>query len=166
MNLLEANFKNAQREAEKLIREFEYIKPPINPIEIARAIGVDVKFVVFDDPEINEKVSGFFDFDENAIYVNEREIPTRQTFTIAHELGHKILHEDYINSSDYKVLLRQAEMTGKKDPKEQEADAFAANLLVPRFLIDKYRKLANPAELSKLFVVSSHVILHRLKYYG
>lgn len=165
MDVLEkADFPKAQKAAEKILQDFEYTSAPINPVTIANAMGVAVRFATFAE-DINDRVSGFFDFEENTIYVNETESPYRQTFTIAHELGHKVLHEDYIKSSEYTVLLRQTEMTGNKSPIEQEADAFAANLLVPRFLLDKYRNLATPEKLSHLFVVSESVIRNRLKFY-
>lgn len=156
------DFKKSQNAALKILEDFEYTSPPVNPVTIARAMGIEVKFVTF-KKEISAKVSGFFDFEENTIYVNQEESPSRQTFTVAHEIGHKILHSDYVKSNEYEVLLRQSEMTGKKQPVEQEADAFAANLLVPVFMLEKYRKLATPEELAKLFVVSESVIRNRLK---
>lgn len=51
----------------------------------------------------------------NEIYVNKNEYPKRQTFTIAHELGHKILHEPWPVSQDYQVLLRDTTAMIKDD---------------------------------------------------
>lgn len=50
---------------------------------------------------MNDKASGFFDFEENTIYTNETGSPYRQTFTVAHGLGHKVLRENYFQSGDY-----------------------------------------------------------------
>jgi Zn-dependent peptidase ImmA (M78 family) len=60
-------------------------------------------------------------------------------------------------------LLRDQSLT-TKDPIEQEANAFAAHLLVPRAMLEKYRGLASIAELSELFAVSMPVIKNRLRF--
>jgi len=120
---------------------------------------VTVYFVKFETDKQN--ISGFFDCEEKAIFVNKDEWPLRQTFTIAHELGHKILHEEWAKSSDYRVLLRDQDHAGD-DFHEKEANAFAANLLVPRFMLDKYWKSLSPEQLSQLFAVSVPVIKFRL----
>lgn len=54
-----------------------------------------------------------------------------------------------------------------KDFREQEADVFAAHLLVPKFLLDRYYKIASIDDLSQLFVVSMPVIKNRIQFeYG
>lgn len=162
--LQRANFSAAKKAAEGLLEKFGYSKPPVNPVVIARELGVEVFFVTFDEDAKN--VSGFFDAEENTIFVNEEEFPLRQTFTVAHELGHKIMHAEWARSQDYRVLLRD-QATYSDDPIEKEANAFAAHLLVPRFMLDKYRHVASVTELSDLFAVSIPVIQNRLKFeYG
>ena len=158
------NYKKAKDEALGLIKKLAYMEPPVNPIDIANAIGMKVHFVTFSGLD---NVSGFYDALENSIYVNENESPVRQTFTIAHEIGHKVLHEEWAKSTEYKVLLRESLELPSKDPREQEANSFAANLLVPRFMLDKYKDFATVAELSNLFMVSRPVIQNRLRFeYG
>lgn len=157
--LTRPDYARVKREAARLLRDFAVSEPPVDPAKIARELGVTVYFVKFSPDKQN--VSGFFDCDEGAIFVNKDEWPLRQTFTIAHELGHKILHEEWARSSDYKVLLRDQDYSGD-DPHEKEANAFAANLLVPRFMLDKYWKALTPEQLSHLFAVSVPVIKFRL----
>jgi Zn-dependent peptidase ImmA (M78 family) len=160
------DFRRAQREALSLLSDFGINEPPVNPVRIARDLGINVVFADF--AEHSREVSGFYDFDENAIFVNSDEFPQRQTFTIAHELGHKRLHEEWVRSSDYRVLLRDSGPTGPTDDeKEREANVFAAHLLVPRFLLDRYRNVATVQELAQLFLVSAPVIKNRMKFeYG
>ncbi len=157
------DYQRAKGEAIHLLQQFGLEKPPVNPMEIAQHLGVKVSFVEF-EKNLNN-ISGFYDFEEDTIFVNMNEYPLRQTFTIAHELGHRILHAEWAKSSDYKVLMR--EDTGTIDPKEAEANTFAANLLVPRFMLDKYWEGLPVIQLSLLFVVSVPVIKNRISFeYG
>lgn len=166
------DFKKAQTKALEILDQFGYTSPPVDPVKIARDLGIRVFFADFKDED--DKISGFFFAEKNEIYINKHEYPQRQTFTIAHELGHKFLHEDWLKSSDYKVVFRtsllpiyDSDNEHKKDSKEVEADTFAANLLVPRFMLDQYHKFASTEELAKLFMVSMPAIRNRLKFeYG
>lgn len=154
-----ADFARALREAKRILDEFGFSAPPIHPVTIARELGVRVWFVRL--PE-HPNVSGFYDAEDDAIYIAKGEYPKRQTFTIAHELGHRLLHREWAASNDYRVMLRdQSQMV--IDEKEQEANAFAAHLLVPRNMLDDYRHVASIEELSNLFVVSMPVIRNRLR---
>ncbi|WP_105437684.1 ImmA/IrrE family metallo-endopeptidase [Neorhizobium sp. T25_13] len=158
------NYARVKREVKRIHDEFGVLAPPINPAEIARNLGVEVVFARFGGDFFN--ISGFYDADTKTIIANEQEYPLRQTFTIAHELGHHILHADWVRSSEYSVLMRDADYTGN-DAQEKEANAFAGHLLVPRFLLDQYWRTTNVEGLSKLFAVSVPVIKNRLAFeYG
>jgi Zn-dependent peptidase ImmA (M78 family) len=158
------DYARVKRAVRELHKEFGVTEPPVDPSRIARGLGLSVYFVVFESTKKN--VSGFFDYAESAIFVNSEEYPLRQTFTIAHELGHKVLHEAWAKSSEYRVLLRDSEYDAG-EPHEKEANAFAAHLLVPRFLLDKYYDRLNVEQLSTLFAVSVPMIRNRLSFeYG
>lgn len=162
--LTRADFRRAKAEALGLLRRFKIVEPPVNPIEIARDLNTGVSFVEL-NPDL-QNISGFYDAEEDCIFVNVDEAPVRQTFTIAHELGHRILHSEWARSSAYKVLLRD-QAAQSKDIYEQEANTFAANLLVPRFMLDSYWNIASTEDLSKLFAVSVSVIKNRISFeYG
>jgi Zn-dependent peptidase ImmA (M78 family) len=153
------NYHTVKREAARLLDEFSIVNPPVDPVYIARSLGVAVHFVTFSGE--HDRISGFFDATEGAIYVNARELPLRQTFTVAHELGHRLLHQDWARSSEYKILMRD-QLADDTDPYEKEANAFAGHLLVPRRLLDRYYQWANPQQLSQLFAVSVPMIKVRL----
>lgn len=158
------DYQRAKMEARRILSNFGLAEPPIDPVTIARGIGVNVTFVEFEP--LHDNISGFYDAEEDAIYVNKMEFPLRQTFTVAHELGHKILHEDWARSSEYKMLLRDA-ASDSKDPFEQEANSFAANLLVPREMLNNYWQTLSLDQLSQLFAVSVPVIKNRISFeYG
>lgn len=158
------DYRLVKREVSSLLDEYGYEQPPVNPLAIARDKGLDVKFVKFSGEY--EGVSGFYDPAEGAIYVNKEDSPLRQTFTIAHELAHAILHQDWAGSEDYKVFWRDTSRNAD-DPHEKEANAFAANLLVPRRMLDDYYSSLSSSDLSRLFAVSVPVIKNRLSFeYG
>ena len=165
-SLNKPDYRRAEREAIKLLNQCDIVEPPVNPIKIAeRILNVPVRFVTF-RPDESERISGFYDSEDDAIVVNREEFPLRQTFTIAHEMGHKVLHEEWARSSEYQVLLRNPK-DQNRDFREKEADAFAANLLMPRFMMDEYYDTLPPSELSRLFAVSVPAIRARLSFlYG
>lgn len=161
-----ADYNKAESEALRILKEFGVKGPPIDPEEIAEKMGVDVVYAKFRPPH-DEEISGYIEFDpEPRIIVNSKIHPNRKTFTIAHELAHYIMHDKYARSGDYRVLPRRNEYNGSKPDEEREADAFAANLLVPRPYLNKYSPLASPRELSSMFLVSDQVITNRLKTVG
>lgn len=94
--------------------------------------------------QINPKystISGFVDIQTNRLFVNSNESVVRRNFTIAHELGHYLL--GHTSSSEYENLLFRKPLEEQNDPIiEQEANCFAANLLVPEhFLRDVIKNI-------------------------
>ena len=158
------DYREVMRKVRELHRDYGIDDPPVNPVSIARDLEIAVKFVHFAGEF--QRVSGFYDPQENAIYINKEEAPLRQTFTIAHKLGHAMLHRDWVNSDEYKVFWRDPERNSD-DLHEKEANAFAAHLLVPRDLLDKYYQRLSVSDLSRLFAVSVPTIRNRLAFeYG
>jgi len=102
---------------------------------------------------------------------------TRQRFTIAHELGHFILHhsnqsEQIFVDKDFLVKYRSSQQYSPADIlHEQQANAFAAELIMPKNFIkaelikEEYSEL-NESEvieaLSKVFEVSVIAMSYRL----
>lgn len=156
------NYALAKQKAFKTLEENSIINPPIIAQKICENYGIKVIFGTFKD----EKVSGMMDFKSNTIYVNDLEAYTRNNFTIAHELGHYFLHRDlYLECPDkYEVLYRTPINYFENSDIEKEANTFAANLLVPKKILDEYYEIATIQSLAKLFVVSEEVIGFRLKY--
>lgn len=157
------NYSRVKGRVRELRDQFGLYTPPVDPVQVARGLGVGVRFVEFEPSSAG--VSGFYDPDDNTIYVNKQEFPLRQNFTVAHELAHAILHREWARSEQYRVLLRDG-YTDVGEPHEKEANAFAAQLLVPRDLLDKYSSL-DPESLSRLFAVSVPMIKNRMAFeYG
>lgn len=157
--LVRPDYARVKKAVKRIHDEFGIVDPPVNPVSISRHLGTKVLFAEFGQGFGN--VSGFFDCEDNTIFVNRDEFPLRQTFTVAHELGHKVLHEEWARSAEYKMLMRDSDYEGN-EPHEKEANAFAAHLLVPRFMLDRYWRNMSVEELSRLFAVSVPVVRNRI----
>lgn len=157
-----ANYEKARRAARDTLARFGMTTPPFDPEAIAEAMNVNVVYGRFAGGNAQE-IAGFLQFDPPRIVVNLDQPSNRKTFTIAHELGHYILHQDYAHSQNYQVMPRNNYYDGLKPDEEKEADVFAANLLVPMKALQRYRDVASTKELARLFAVSEDVILNRLK---
>ena len=95
--------------------------------------------------------------------INAADPPNRKKFTIAHELGHWVMHRSLLRDRpEIGVLLREPLGRADSSPLEQEANAFAANLLVPDNMLKSYRT-DDIVLLAKVFGVSEEVIGYRLK---
>ncbi|RYF30034.1 MAG: ImmA/IrrE family metallo-endopeptidase [Cytophagaceae bacterium] len=162
--LTRPNYRKAEQEAQRILDEMGLVSPPVNPVKISKDLGLSVVFATFSGE--SRGISGFFDCEENAIFVNEEEYPLRQTFTVAHELGHSVLHGEWARSADYQVLWRDPTKQ-HQDFRETEANAFAASLLMPRDMMDKYWNRLSLEQMSRLFAVSVPAMKNRLSFlYG
>ncbi len=136
----------------------EEITPPINLGKVIKYSGLVVKIGQFDNPDI----IGMYDRKQGAILLLEGDTFPRQAFTTAHELGHFYLHQDKPNEIFYRkdfYLLDDSDKT-----QEQEANWFAASLLMPREVFTFfYKKLSNIDLLAKRFNVSSTAVYYRIK---
>ncbi len=127
------------------------VKPPI-PVEdiIERYLGLRL---LYDDLHkvFGRDVLGAVYVESKAICINERLFETssegRLVFTIAHEVGHWILHRKYIEAQE-KDGSRQIIVSKKgnsKDTIEWQADYFASCLLMPEKEIrDSFVKVCAP----------------------
>lgn len=161
--MINPDYGKALSEANRLLSKYEMNVPPIRIEDIVMGEGVEVFEVDFDTN--NDLISGFIDHGESTIYLNKFESDDRQAFTLAHELGHWLLHhQDLEEGSELAVMYRKTDPSRNNDPKEKEANCFAANLLVPKFLLDKYVNKASVPELAKIFGVSKQLITYRLQF--
>lgn len=128
---------------------------------------LNIKIVDFD---FSNNFSGVFirDNNSNFIGVNEGEVEERKRFTIAHEIGHFVLHsEDPLHYDKENLESPTVVMYRGNTPNnynEVEANAFAAELLMPEELVDRCLQLGinSITELSKIFKVSDDAIRYRL----
>jgi Zn-dependent peptidase ImmA (M78 family) len=144
------------------------------PVEkIAKSLGAHIRFSPLDD-----ELSGMIFIKDKIpiIGVNSLHHPNRQRFTIAHELGHLELHREMITSAvhvdkNFPVLMRDPKSATGTEEIEIQANQFAAELLMPRILLDQ--ALAGKPfdidddkpleELAKKFRVSKQALEYRIQ---
>lgn len=137
---------------------------PVNAFDVASKEGIKIAYFKPLEGTPIENASGLFVADRKTVYLNADEPADRQNFTLAHELAHYFLNH---KPSEYGVSWRNHAYIGSKPGKEQEADCFAAELLMPKKLIDKFKKKYdlndnNVVTLAKLFGVSTAAMKYRL----
>lgn len=128
MNTIRPGYARLRRRADELLAGLTC--PPVDPAAIASNLGAEVR--LFD---LEADVSGvlYREADRRVIVVNKQQSLVRQRFTIAHEIGHLILHSGNAVHVDegFRINLRDPRAATAEEVEEIEANAFAANLLMP-----------------------------------
>jgi len=144
--------KHIEAVAKRALESVDCEELPIPLDDIVEKMGLKtVKFNFHDD------ISAVLKPEFDVIGVNENHHPVRRRFSVAHELGHFLLgHKlgsEIVDDGFDKPL-----------PIEQEANAFAAALLMPADLLKKsVAKVGlNLDELSKTYEVSKQAMTIRL----
>jgi Zn-dependent peptidase ImmA (M78 family) len=151
-----------------------------------RTAPVDVEGLAFDlgirvnHTRLNPDISGELvritdpgdlgiDHDRYEINVNSQHAETRRRFTIAHELGHYVLHRDLIGAGlDDDRAYRSSEAGRYRNTRigsrqETQANKFAADLLMPYRLIQELQKEGlGTQSLARRLKVSEHALAIRL----
>jgi Zn-dependent peptidase ImmA (M78 family) len=127
--------ERAKAHAAALVEKLGLKAPPVPVERLAKSLGVRVEYSPFDD-----ELSGmaFLRGGQPTIGVNSNHHPNRQRFTIAHELGHVCLHRRELEAAvliDKLFLPRDSVSATGTDPLERQANAFAAELLMPAKLL-------------------------------
>lgn len=131
------------------------IIPPIDVLKIARSSGLELYYANFADKDIE----GLFDRAERKISVKEGSPVNRMNFTIAHELGHYVLHQNKPNDIFYRNNSLESDQK-----EEKEANCFAAALLMPRKFVEIFwGAFRDVDDIAKRFCVSRAAAYYRLK---
>ena len=156
---------------ENLLAENKVKEAPVPLSKLAKACGARI-FV----DSLEGDLSGFLyrDKKQAVIGVNTHHSTARQNFTIAHELGHLLLHDQEQLHVDHQFRVRLRNDVSRQgfDEAEREANFFAASLLMPKAFLEKdleqeeYVDLFDDEFLAKLarkYCVSSQALVNRLK---
>ena len=102
---------------------------PIDLEKLVKKLGIRLK-----EESLDDDISGELYRDQKdgswVIVVNSNQTEARKRFTIAHELGHYVLHRNESDVFEDEIFFRSDE----KDLSEYQADNFAAELLMPKEL--------------------------------
>lgn len=138
-----AIFSQIDTRAENILRQTGMLRVPVDVELVAHRLSLQIEAV-----PLGENVSGLLVVEkgQGVIGYNVTHAPVRQRFTVAHEIGHFILHRNdnpsalFIDTR-YIVYRRDAKSSTGEDRREREANRFAAALLMPATLL--YVELQN-----------------------
>lgn len=154
--------------ADRLLALGKVTRPSVPVDRLARLAGAELRV-----GPLPSELSGFLLREEGSpiIGVNSTHAPVRQRFTIAHELGHLALHPDrsYVDRG-FAVYFRDDKSATAEDYAEVQANQFAADLLMPRKMLDVAMKgwavdiedSESLARIARRFGVSTQALTFRL----
>ena len=118
------------------------IAPKDAPIPVERIaehyLGYEIDILanqLYEDPNL----LGGIVFEQQVIQVNQaiEDHDGRYNFTIAHEIGHHVLHRDiYLEKQNTITLIDMCREQGSKPKAEAQADRFAGAILMPKALVE------------------------------
>jgi Zn-dependent peptidase ImmA (M78 family) len=147
----------------------ELFDVPVNVYKLCDVLGIEIHVRDMSEVE-NQKgheTSGALGVngDEKVIFINASDVRERQRFTIAHELGHYFMHVDKNSDPDYVSVSFRLD----RNPKEREADWFAAELLMPEERVRKEHggnKATSLSRMARKFDVSTVAMSYKLDLLG
>lgn len=153
----------------EILMNNDMYKIPVDIIKIANANDIKIY-----EGNLDNKISGAIrykkDVNKFEILVNKKDANVRKRFTIAHEIGHYFLHQEYLKKEELHIdaiLYRNHDAeTEEEKERERDVDYFAGALLMNRTLLEKLYKEYTTAELAELFDVSGSAMTVRLDILG
>ncbi len=178
--------------AEKIIRDYS-LYSPVDVFRLGEKMGfnwdvlsfeklkevVDTEGGVSDKEKIKglntNELLGFYMKAKDTFYLNGDVVEQNKTvgverlkFTLAHEIGHFVLHND-LSKNHFRIVTRKD--LNSKEPEEVEANYFAAYLLIPDKEIERRLFYARDLDyendfipfLAKIFAVSKEAFKNRLE---
>lgn len=140
---------------------------PVDPVHIAQRMGVDV----LPRLRLAGGESGMIEArDDGKVVISyaATEPEVRQRFTVAHEIGHFALGHLKEGQTCFRDSRRDF-TSGHWDPREVQANRFAADLLMPDFIVRHVvgeLGVRDVGDLAKLFNVSEVAMGYRIKHLG
>lgn len=150
------------------------------PIDIEKLINF-LNIKIENKPDFTKmKVLGSIRIKDNepVIWINKiaNQLNVRRRFTLAHELGHYMLHLAPLTTWNNEAFVDEKISFNRDDEwdhREMEANGFAAQLLMPAHIVkdkvNSYTKKNQPLDIEKLsneFEVSKVAMQYRLKSLG
>ena len=126
-----------EERATDLLNKYNCSSAPVNIKQLIKKLNVNMK-----PDELGAEVSGLLVIENNRIVIgyNSNESLVRQRFTLAHEVGHFILHCNNSKKDKIfvdKIMFRKNFSSNIERRQEMQANIFAASLLMPKNLVEK-----------------------------
>jgi len=134
-----------EQQAARLLEENDVRRAPVPVEAIAKALGLDVRYA----PTTDDVSGALIRKGRTAVIaVNSAQHENRQRFTIAHEIGHFILHKQTRShlDEDFRIDYRNAISSEAVEKGEIEANRFSAELLMPKNFLRRDLLRMEPAE--------------------
>lgn len=162
------NLRDIERRASAILERHGHQKPPVDVVLLCEQLGIEVV-----PEELDDEISGILLLqDQPVIAVNKLHSVARQRFTIAHEIGHFLLHrtsKDAVFVDRAAIQYRNQVSSKGIDPNEVAANNFAAALLMPCRMLEQDLKAIDESiadvhviRLSKKYGVSEQAMSIRL----
>jgi len=154
-------YTNAEEAAERVRKEFWGDRVPVDPAQVAEAMGLQVLAA-----QLGQELAGALVKEagkDPRIFLNGSDSSNRKRFTCAHEIGHFVKRADFDDDYEYFDFRDSFSSTGR-DPEERYANAFAAALLMPKDRILQMKKEGlKDIEMAARLGVSREAMVYRLK---
>jgi Zn-dependent peptidase ImmA (M78 family) len=128
--------RDIEKRAAALLEQHSHENPPIDVVRLCQQLGIEVI-----PEELDEEISGILLLQQQpVIAVNRTHSRARQRFTIAHEIGHFVLHrtrKDAVFVDRAAMHFRNQVSSTGLDPNEVAANHFAAALLMPQRMLEE-----------------------------
>jgi Zn-dependent peptidase ImmA (M78 family) len=135
---LEKILQSKNQEAYNILKSKDFSIYPFKIKEYCEKLGLTIK----ESSDLSD--SGEIDIEKKIIYINSTETEARQRFTLAHELGHYIFHQNYKKrSTDYYYNTEER-------AEEQLCNTFAGVLLMPEDALQEVFKKYGIVSLNKI----------------
>lgn len=159
---MQPRFEFARKMARKYLRKHRVVEPPV-PVEfILVAEEVRVEALVYPDATAGES---WWEAGVGHVAANRTMPRGRLRFTLAHEFGHLVLlhHPMRFETADL-GRMRDLEGVAALDPLEVEANAFAAELLLPGAMFKRdWERRPNERWIAARYEVSVEAVRQRLR---
>lgn len=160
MALTAAKKREICQQADRILQQFGYNSESdtyVDTIKLAKSLGFNVGETTILKPNEDGFIIVYQGY--KTIGVNKKRSLEDKRFTIAHELGHFVLHEKTLQD---KMMMREHIDVKAENSEEDEADFFAACILMPERSFKKQAEELRNAKVKESDIIAVLRILFKV----